>query len=239
MWQLNKPAIAAMKTPTFLVVVLAFCLQHAALGSDGASYRLIKTLSGKIYTNCRVFKTDPDGVMFSHQYGGAKVLFSEMTEESRNLLGYDPKKEADYEKARVEKKQKEREEYLKLRSEMAKAQAAAYTAEARRLALINVQSVAGGYGGYGLGWDGGLYSSGYGYGNNYPYGRGYNYNGGYGCSPYYSGYATRGRYRFTTPPNTPQFNVIGRTIHGPQPCKVPLATPAMGPLTPALGAGKH
>ena len=64
----------------------------------------ISTQSGKTYVGCRIFKVDPDGVMFSHKGGGAKVLFADMTESSRERCGYDANREAAYEKRLVEKK---------------------------------------------------------------------------------------------------------------------------------------
>lgn len=239
-----------MKTSPLLIAVSALCLATLATAADsGSSFSLIKTNSGKVYTNCRIFKTDPDGVMFSHQHGGAKVLFVDMPEETRNMLGYDAKKAAEYEKDRAEQKKKEREELWKYRNEVAKAQTAAYNAEARRMELMAVQGMAGGYGGYGgYGYGYGLDpfgGFGYGYGLGYPYGFGYGTGVGlghrFGFSPLHCRFPAR---NITTllPKNSgiqPVLGgVIGRPGFAPVHCPTPpRATPAMGALTPALGGG--
>lgn len=296
-----------MKTLPFLAVAFAVVLNSPALANTGSSYGFIKTLSGKVYTNCRVFKTDPDGVMIAHQDGGAKLLFADLTPESRAMLGYDPEKEAAYEKELAEKRRKEREELWKYRTELAKAQAAAYDAEAMRMALFAMQGPMGGYvggyvGGYGGGYVGGYpldagYAPGFGYGyDGYGLGYGglgcgygsgyglsalYGYNFGYnvgpvgynpyscglglgfgnyiGAGPFIPGVVTRGGVTFPAPNNcgngwrgnswngrfghnfrsncgTPALNVVGRPLYNiAPPCRVPLATPAIGRLTPALG----
>jgi hypothetical protein len=219
---------SAMNPSFFLTVTLALLTSLSLSASDGTSLSFIRTNSGKVYTNCRVFKTDPDGVIIAHQSGGAKLLFADLPEDTRAMLGYDAKKAAAYEKDRAEAKAKEREELWKYRREVAKAQAAAYAAEAKRMEVIAVQNLAMGYGGYG--WDGihGLgWNPAYGYANGFA--------NGINCRPPFLHF-NRGR---TTLPATstgaPVLNVRGRTIFGPAPHAVPLATPAMGPLTPGLG----
>lgn len=223
-------SLAAMKTPTILVpaIALALSLQFSAFADDGTSLSFIKTKTGKVYTNCKVFKTDPDGVIIAHQHGGAKLLFTDLSDSTRALLGYDEKKAEAYEKERAEKKAKEREEIWKYRREVAKAQAAAYTAEAMRQEFISVQNIASA-GGYGYGWDG-LYGFGY---NAHGYGRGNHY----GRPPHWS---QRGRTDLypAHSGNGGGINVRGRTFFGPPQRSVPLATPAMGPLTPALGGSR-
>ena len=310
MWRLSKSS-AAMKTTQLLAAsALLLLAASTALAGDGSSYRFLKTNSGKVYTNCLVFKTDPDGVIISHQNGGAKLLFADLSEESRNALGYDPKREADYLKERAEQKRKNEEELWKYRTEVAKA---AYATESVRLQTVAMQNVDGGYGyggyggyagGYGLGYglDGfygfggygaggyGAGGYGYGYGSNCGYGNGYGYNGGLGygagncgygyglgngiaCSPLRFGFVTRGGTNFLPATNCNSrdwqnqrgwqnqngrnhgggshnnrnncgplpLNVIGRSvIAGPARCAPPLATPAMGCLTPSFGGGgKH
>lgn len=228
-----------LKTLVFtLVLLVAGPFLKAA---DGRSYEFIKTNSGKVYTNCRIFKTDPDGVIISHQHGGAKLLFSDLAPDARTMLGYDEKKEADYVKGRADAAAKEREQMWSYRKEVAKAQASAYAAEARRLEIINLQmggAVAYGGGlGYGV-WDGGYgYNQGYPYSCGAPYGRFQNgYLGSYGLGLY------RGR---TTLPNPTGAcgvkgpNVIGRNVFVPQVRNqaTPLGVPAMGAPAPSLGAG--
>jgi hypothetical protein len=230
-----------MKIALLLSAAVAF-LSCSAVADEGESFSFIKTTTGKVYTNCRIFKMDPDGVIIVHDYGGAKLLFADLTAESRTALGYDAKKLAAYEKERAELKKEEREELWKYRRELAKAQAAAYTADARRLEVIAVQNLAsGGYGGYGYGWDpfGGF---GYGLGLGYGFGNGYGFDRGFGHRfggfPLRHGHFHRGKSVFPTPANFGTANFIGRTFHAPHRGVAPLATPAMGPLTPALGGGR-
>lgn len=219
-----------MKPQILLIAGFAIAISLPSPAADGGSYSFIKTNAGKVYTNCRVFKTDPDGVIIAHQNGGAKLLFADLPEDTRQMLGYDAKKEAAYEKGRADDKRKEREEAWKYRREVAKAQAAAYAAEVKRLEVIAVQNLAMG-GGYGYGWDGiyGLgYTPGYGFGHGQVNNR--------FCQPQHFGF-NRGRYTLATPANFGSLNVKGRTFFAPPQRAVPLATPAMGPLTPALGGG--
>jgi hypothetical protein len=188
-------------------------------------------------------QTDPDGVYILHQNGVAKLLFSDLPEDARALLGYNAEKAAQYEKDRAEAKKKDREEQWKYRCEVAKAETAAYNAETARLQAVAAQTYAGG-GGYGGGYAYDMSGfPGYGYTSSYGYNYGTAYNGSFGnrfgCSPFLgNGFFNRNRYTFPTPANA-GINVIGRQVFTPQPCRVPLATPAMGRLTPALGAGRH
>ena len=210
-----------MKTSLFLAAALLLACFPTLHAADGASLSFIKTKSGKVYTNCRVFKTDPDGVIISHQSGGAKLLFSDLPDDMKEQLGYDAAKEAKYEADRAEAKRREREELWAYRREVAKAQAAAYTAEAQRQQVIAIQSMAmgGGYGGWG--WD-----------------TGWTWNGGLNCNPWLGsrhGF-NRGSASFATPGGGSGLSFKGRVIHGAPQRNVPLGTPAMGPLTPALGS---
>lgn len=218
-----------------LVFALVFLVTSRAIhAADGRSYEFIKTNSGKVYNHCRVFKTDPDGVIISHQHGGAKLLFADLAPDARAMLGYDEKKEAEYLKGRADAAAKEREQLWSYRKEVAKAQAAAYAAVAKRLEVINMQmggfpGYYGGLPGYGW-WDGSLGYSPYGY-NHVSRGLRNGYFGHQGLS--------RGRYTFPTPANAGNLNVIGRT-HFPVPYRsqaTPLGVPAMGAPPPALGAG--
>jgi len=80
-WWLN--IIAAMKTPLLLAASIAFLLQSPSHAADGGSFTFIKTNYGKVYTNCRVVQTDPDGVLIFHQNGCAKLLFENLPEDAR------------------------------------------------------------------------------------------------------------------------------------------------------------
>src|SRR4051812_19266688 len=161
-----------MKTSPLLATVFALSLGASVYADQGiaasTNVSIIKTASGRVYTNCRVFKRDPDGVIIAHQYGGAKVLYADMTEQTRSLLGYDPEKAATYEKERTERKRKDREALAQYYSELAKA-------ESRRIEFMAERRFMGGYSaaaysgpGYGdLGY------ATYGFGSDAPGGPGY------------------------------------------------------------------
>ena len=235
-----------MKIAILLSAAVAL-VSYSVVADEGESLSFIKTMTGKVYTKCRIFKMDPDGVMIAHEHGGAKLLFVDLTPESRNALGYDAKKLEAYEKDRAELKKQEREELWKYRCELAKAQAAAYTADARRLEVIAAQGFAsGGYGGYGgyAGYAYGFdpfgvvgYGPGYGFGFGNGVGFGHGFGNRFGGFSLRHGHFHRGKSVFPTPANFGTMNVIGRSFHAPHHGGVPLATPAMGPLTPALGGG--
>jgi hypothetical protein len=260
MWWLDR-MLPAVKAATLLIAALIAVLLSSPthVAANGSSFPLIKTISGKVYTNCRVFKTDPDGVIIAHQEGGAKLLFADMPEETREMLGYDAKKEAAYEKQRAEARVKEREELWKYRRELAQAQAAAYAAEAKRLEMVTVQNIAtgGGYGGYGFGWDGGYgwggygyspgwygnpWGSGFGFGCDTHLGKGFGFGHGHGFafSPYHRfariPFYFRGGTTLPTPANFGTMNTKGRTFVGPRPRSGSVGTPAMGRLTRPLGS---
>lgn len=239
MWVVSITSSSPMNAKALLPALFLLVVSLPLCANDGHTFEFIKTNSGKVYTHCRIFKTDPDGVIISHQHGGAKVLFSDLAPDARVMLGYDAKKEAAYEKDRAEAKRNEREELWKYRREVAKAQAAAYAAESKRLDVIALQSTAMPYGyastylpGYGW-WDGG-----YGFGYGIGYGNGYGRNGhGWPCATPFG--FSKGRYSLPTPANFGTLNVRGRTFFAPGVCapRTTLATPAMGPLTPGLGTG--
>jgi hypothetical protein len=174
---------------TSLLIALAFLLLPfvtPASAAEGSSFPLIRTNSGKVYVNCRVYKTQPDGVIIEFENGGAKLRFADLSPELRAMLNYDPEKEAAYEKERSEKKRKqqeEQEELAKARVEMARVQAAAYEAEAARYQFMAMQGGFGGHGGVG----GYPYAGDYGMGYAYDNAAYFPYNG-YGVGPGYYGY---------------------------------------------------
>jgi len=71
--------------------------------SGSETVQTIVTRNGKVYEKCRIFESYPDGVMFFHKHGGAKILYADMSAESREQLGYDHKKEAAYNKRIAER----------------------------------------------------------------------------------------------------------------------------------------
>lgn len=130
---------------------------------DDRPAQLIVTNRGKVYEECRVFQIDPDGVMFSHKHGGAKLLYAELSEETATRLGYNPEKAQAYEKERAENLKVKRRLMWEFRKEVARAEAQAHAAETARLTLQAMQQEAvlmSGYG-YGLGFAPGLLYSGY------------------------------------------------------------------------------
>ena len=146
---------------------LATGLLIAAPGSSD-SIGTITTSLGRSYQECRVCQVDPDGVIFAHQKGIAKVLFGELPEALRAKLGYDAQKAADYAKEQAEKKRRAQELQAELQKEAIKAQAAVSVAEIQSAGLAQ-QSYAAGGGGWGYpgytgglyGWDNSLYNGGY------------------------------------------------------------------------------
>jgi hypothetical protein len=168
------------KRSLLIALVLLLPFAHAAPAADGPIYSFIRTNSGKVYENFRVYKTYPDGVIIEFENGGARLLFADLTPEQRALFGYDPEKAAAHEKERAEKESKqrdEREELAKSRAEMARVQTAAYEAEAARYQYMAMQ---GGFGGY-AGGGGYPFAAGYGFGYAFD-NAGYFPNYGYGVA---------------------------------------------------------
>jgi hypothetical protein len=137
-----------MNIKSQLIGLLALALATVSQ-ADTQTISTITTNAGKTYQNCRIFKVDPDGVMFSHSRGGAKVLFGELSAEVQSKLGYDRDKEAAYNQAHAEKIQKEREQMLAYQRELAKAEAAAQAVELKKLEIIRQQTYGGDYAGFG------------------------------------------------------------------------------------------
>ena len=102
----------------------------AAIADEGQTVTTIVTKSGKTYQNCRIFKQDPDGVMFAHQHGAAKILYADMSSSMRDALGYDAEKAATYAKSLSERYAKERAREFEYRNLVMKAQIAQIEARA-------------------------------------------------------------------------------------------------------------
>ncbi|TDU66052.1 hypothetical protein EI77_03789 [Prosthecobacter fusiformis] len=120
-------------TPLFLTLLAAAQLSAAPLAS-------ISTLTGKTYRQCEIVKVHPDGVSFTHANGAAKVLFTDLSQEWRNRLGYDPAKAAAYQREQEERRQEQaaiRREHEQQRSE---ALLMAQQMELARLRGIEVQA---------------------------------------------------------------------------------------------------
>lgn len=82
---------ASTCTSCALVLLIAASLQAAPLEK-------IITLTGKTYRQCEIVRVYPDGVSFTHANGAAKVLFTDLSQELRQRLGYDPAKAAVYQR---------------------------------------------------------------------------------------------------------------------------------------------
>jgi hypothetical protein len=128
---------------TLIHLALAATICTAASADPASSASSITTLSGKSYQNCRVLKTEPDGITFRHSRGIAKVLYSQMSEGVRDDLGYDAKKEEKYEKDLAAKRERIRKEKAERAKEIAKAQKAANEAAFQRNTLMMIASIAG------------------------------------------------------------------------------------------------
>ncbi len=176
-----------MKTISASAAIILSLLSASPPAFGESVIAMINTSSGRIYENCRVFKRDPDGIMIVHKGGAAKLLYGDLPADTRERLGYDAEKAANYENGRLEAKAKERENAWKYRTEALKTQAVMYAALLEEAALNREIGAAYGYGGYGnvsynyanssLGW--GYPSQGYGYGG-YGFGNGNGHGFGYG-----------------------------------------------------------
>ena len=101
-----------------------------------------KDNAGESYENVKLEAIEPDGITISDSGARKKILFTEVSEEVRKFLGYDPKAAAEYIEEKKEREEQERrlaaakiaqekqlEAERRKRQEMA--QAAAQTARAR------------------------------------------------------------------------------------------------------------
>lgn len=125
-----------MKIRSLVIALLVSLTASSLLALEGQTVSLITTKSGKTYTHCRIFKHDPDGVLFSHALGGAKILYADMSDSMRDQLGYDADKAQAYTNGLKQKREAERQEWLELRTETLRAQAAASAAELKRLEVF-------------------------------------------------------------------------------------------------------
>lgn len=143
-------------------------LLAATVQGSGDSVINISTSLGRVYQNCRVCQVDPDGVIFAHQSGIAKVLYGELPESIRGKLGYDAQKSAEYVKEQSEKKRRAQELAAELQKELIKARAAVTVAEIQSAGMVQQAYAMGGgwqypvYTGGLYGWDGSLYNNGHG-----------------------------------------------------------------------------
>jgi len=227
-----------MKIKDFFTSAAFLLLATGIAAANESPVTSITTNAGKTYKNVRVFQVDPDGVMFSHQNGGAKVLFGELPIDIQTKLGYSADKEAAYKKEHAEKIREERRQAVELQKEQYRADAAA---AAVQLEIVRQQAYAESYaagGGYGPivtppFWDAGIVPTlGYGYG--YGYGQGSSFSPGYGGYHHH-----RDRSGAVIAPGGYQGGPVNiRTTgyrRGPSASRaVPLGIPALGNPAPAL-----
>lgn len=201
-----------------------------AQAEEATRVDLITTNRGKVYENCRILQVDPDGVMFTHKHGGAKILFSEMPPDMQIKLGYDRNKEDEYNKSLAETKRAKQVAMWEFRKEVARLQAQAQAVEAARLNFEAAQQEALASYGYGYG-SGGLLANWYSPELDY-YG-----SGGWGYGHGHGGWGHHGyRHRSTVAPGDGpiQFRSARHRHFYPRSHQVPFGVPAMGPLSPSM-----
>ncbi|MCB1279492.1 hypothetical protein [Prosthecobacter sp.] len=131
-----------MKTILLSVIALQFGFVAGAYASELTT---IETAQGKVYQQCKILKRDPDGVSFTHSKGTAKVLFTDLSESQRNILGYDAQKADAYEKERADAR-KEAEEARRAReTKIAEAMIAARARYAAQQPIVLMQQPFGGF----------------------------------------------------------------------------------------------
>ena len=78
---------------------LALGTGKSLAGDSGDSDDVLETLSGKVFHDVRVVQIDPNGVVFRHRGGAAKVRIDDLDPKIIEFLGLDEKKAAAFEKA--------------------------------------------------------------------------------------------------------------------------------------------
>ncbi|MES2593873.1 MAG: hypothetical protein V4662_00975 [Verrucomicrobiota bacterium] len=87
-----------------IVLPLLIGLLSATLAQAApAPIAKITTLAGKTYRQCHIVKVHPDGVSFRHANGAARILFTDLSKDWRDRLGYSPSKAAAYKQERADK----------------------------------------------------------------------------------------------------------------------------------------
>lgn len=129
-----------MKACLLILLPLAAVVAVSPLTAAPAAVSEISTLTGKTYRDCHIVNVHPDGVSFRHANGAAKVLFTDLSQEWRSKLGYDPEKAAAYQLEQEQLRLKQAE----LRRQQDKAQTEALLMaqqiELARLRGIEVQA---------------------------------------------------------------------------------------------------
>jgi len=187
--------------------VLPLLLTFASVTlATAAPVAKITTLTGKTYRQCNIIKVYPDGVAFRHSNGAAKILFTDLSSDLRDRLGYSPSKAAAYKKEVADKREAEkvaRAKYEEARykllveaAERARIQALGQEAQARAFIAMQQQYAFGNPAFAAPPVLGAVFNSAgvynrYDRNRNYPYwqnGYGYGYNGYNNGHPYGVGY---------------------------------------------------
>jgi len=102
----------------------------------------ITVRSGEIYKNCKVTRTEPDGITVMYSKGIAKLPFSNLSDDYQNKYNYDPRKATSYaqavEKQRAQNLTRQQEELQRSRNQAGARQSEdndKVTDEARKQAL--------------------------------------------------------------------------------------------------------
>lgn len=85
---------------TIILTLAALLFPALALAqSPPAAPSDLKTLSGQVYKQARVFRVEPDGINYMFAGGMVKVPFTDLPEAIQKQYGYDPKKAAAFAQA--------------------------------------------------------------------------------------------------------------------------------------------
>lgn len=112
----------------------------AAVQLSAAPIEKISTLSGKTYRQCEIVKVYPDAVSFTHATGAAKIPFTELPQEWRRRLGYDPARAEAYQRQQEELRQEQAE--IRRRQDEQLSEALLAAQEMERVRLLGEQAVA-------------------------------------------------------------------------------------------------
>ncbi len=108
----------------FRILCLALSLSLQATWAQPLTE--IMTLTGKRFVQCEIVRVDPDAVSFRHATGAARVLFTDLSPEWRQRLGYDAKRARAYAQQMEARRQQEREARVQAQKEAARREEARF-----------------------------------------------------------------------------------------------------------------
>jgi len=88
--------------PLVLAFVLGFTDPVSAAETQTTDRVNITTVSGATYTNCKITRTDPDGITVMHGTGITKIPFTDLSGEDQTSYGYDQKEAEEYSRTMTE-----------------------------------------------------------------------------------------------------------------------------------------